>query len=147
MDNNLATSQGAFNISLGSLERINMILTGCSISSFKNDIQGWCLGIQCLRKESRVFFNEAEKKKNNGEEKDGNKIKGFEEELDEWFNWFLSLTEEQKKHAMQTRGISERYLKMIKFLESYENFLREVLHRKGLLLKMEKDATKAAIDL
>jgi hypothetical protein len=145
----IQNSESAFNISLSSLERINLILTGCSMSSFKKDLLTWCDNLIVLRKETSTFYIDRENKLDNGdkESEDKNLQQGYKERLKQYILYLRGMGNDQKKALYTNTALINKFWEIHDFLEEYEGFLRNVLHRKGLLLKMEKDPTKASIDL
>ena len=90
-----------------------------------------------------------ENKLDNGdkESEDKNLQQGYKERLKQYILYLRGMGNDQKKALYTNTALINKFWEIHDFLEEYEGFLRSVLHRKGLLLKMEKDPTKASIDL
>ncbi len=110
----------AFNMGLATLERINNLLRGLANYNIINDVSGIKNTILELYKETSVYLNKEQKKEGNE---------------------FWDTIEEYKVKSIDSTSISYNP-ELLGHLHDFDFWLREILHKKGILMPKGEDPYK-----
>jgi hypothetical protein len=121
--------QSEFSGDVNYLDRLNLLLNSCNVHSINLDIYSWYHTLNALFRE---LSTEMQETKNNNEIERGNeKIKNLRETVGKYMQ------------RRQKKGINEIRPELYDELHEFDLFLRQVLKKSGLQLRLKEYAGSA----